>query len=61
MNEIMLETITTTISWIVNNWGTVLILFVLLEKVVKLSPTKYDDIILDMVIKPIFYAIKGGK
>ena len=57
----MLENITTTIAWIINNWGMVLLLFVFLEKLVKVIPGKYDDIILDMVIKPIFYAIKGGK
>ena len=57
----MLENITATIAWIINNWGTVLVLFVLLEKLVKVIPGKFDDILLDMVIKPIFYAIKGGK
>ena len=57
----MLDSITGTIAWIINNWEVVLVLFVALEKLVKIIPGKYDDIILDMVIKPIFYAIKGGK
>ena len=57
----MLETITEYTTWIINNWEVVLVLFVALEKLVKIIPGKYDDIILDMVIKPIFYAIKGGK
>ena len=61
MSRAMLDSITGTIAWIINNWEVVLVLFVALEKLVKIIPGKYDDIILDMVIKPIFYAIKGGK
>lgn len=34
---------------------------ILLEKIVRLSPSKKDDIILDMIIKPIFNALKGKK
>ena len=36
-------------EWFMNNWDIVLAVFFVLEKVVKLSPTKYDDILLDMV------------
>jgi len=57
----MLETIIATITWIPNNWEMILVIFILLEKAVKVIPGKFDDILLDMVIKPIFYAIKGGK
>ena len=37
------------IEWITTNWDIALAVFFVLEKVVKLSPTKYDDILLDMV------------
>ena len=36
-------------DWFINNWDICLAGFFLLEKVVKLSPTKYDDILLDVV------------
>ena len=35
--------------------------FYTLEKIVKLSPTKQDDIIFDAVIKPIFDKLPIGK
>jgi|TARA_Y100000401_G_C8239895_1_gene182497 hypothetical protein len=34
---------------LMNNWDIALAIFFVLEKLVKLSPTKYDDILLDMV------------
>ena len=34
-----------------NNWEWVLIAFMITEKLVKLSPNKYDDIVLDIVWK----------
>ena len=37
------------IEWITTNWDIALEVFFVLEKVVKLSPTKYDDILLDMI------------
>ena len=36
-------------DWFINNWDICLAVFFLLEKLVKLSPTKYDDILLDVV------------
>ena len=36
-------------EWLTNNWEWVLIAFMVAEKLVKLSPTQYDDIILDVV------------
>ena len=36
-----------------NNWEWVLIAFMITEKLVKLSTTKYDDIVLDIVWKNI--------
>ena len=36
-------------SWFLSNWDLCLAVFFVLEKLVKLSPTQYDDILLDMV------------
>ena len=36
-------------DWFLNNWELCLAGFFLLEKIVKLSPTKYDDILLDVI------------
>ena len=36
-------------DWIVNNWDMCLLAFMILEKAVKLSPSKNDDIILDII------------
>ena len=40
-------------EWIATNWEYVLIVIYALEKIVKLTPTKYDDILFDMLLKPI--------
>ena len=40
-------------EWIEANWEYVLIVIYALEKIVKLTPTKYDDILFDMLLKPI--------
>ncbi len=40
-------------EWLTSNWEYVLVGFYALEKIVKITPTKYDDIALDMFIKPI--------
>ena len=45
---------------LVANWEYVLIAFVIAEKIVKLTPTKYDDILLDIVIKGV-YGLVGKK
>jgi hypothetical protein len=41
-------------EWLATNWEWVLVGFYTLEKVVKLSPSKKDDIMFDAIIKPIF-------
>ena len=46
---------------LLNNWEYVLLVMYVVEKVVKLSPTKKDDVVFDMILKPIFSAIKGRK
>ena len=48
-------------EFLMNNWEYVLLGFYVIEKVVRLSPTKSDDVIFDMVLKPIFNTIKGKK
>ena len=40
-------------EWIAANWEYVLVVLYAVEKIVKLTPTKYDDIIFDMLLKPI--------
>ena len=36
-------------DWIINNWDICLLAFMILEKAVKLSPSKKDDILLDII------------
>ena len=36
------------------NWEWFLLGFMVLEKIVKLTPTKKDDIVFDMIIKPLW-------
>ena len=45
-------------DFLTNNWEWILIGFMVLEKLVKLSPTKYDDILLDIVWKNIRKLVK---
>ena len=40
-------------EWIAANWEYVLVAFYAIEKIVKLTPTKYDDILFDAVLNPI--------
>ena len=40
--------------WLATNWEWVLLGFMVLEKVVKISPSKKDDILLDSIIRPLF-------
>ena len=46
-------------SFLTSNWEWVLLAFYVIEKVVKLSPPKKDDVIFDMVLKPVLDKIKG--
>ena len=48
-------------AWVLANWEWLMLGFYTLEKIVKLSPTKQDDIIFDAVIKPIFDILPIGK
>ena len=40
-------------EWLAQNWEWILLGFYTIEKIVKLTPTKYDDILFDMILKPI--------
>ena len=46
-------------SFITGNWEYVLLALYVVEKVIKLSPSKKDDLVWDMVLKPIVDKIKG--
>ena len=49
-------------EFLVDNWGIVLLAFFIVEKIVKLSPTKADDIILDILWSSLKKVLgKGGK
>jgi hypothetical protein len=41
------------------NWEWVLLALYVVEKAIKLSPSKKDDVIFDMIVKPIFDKMKG--
>ena len=43
------------------NWEWILLAFYTIEKIVKLSPTKQDDIIFDTILKPIWDKLPFGK
>ena len=42
------------------NWEWIMLGFYTLEKIVKLSPSKKDDILFDSVIRPIFDKLPFG-
>ena len=46
-------------SFITSNWEWFLLALYVVEKVIMLSPSKKDDLIWDMVLKPIADKIKG--
>ena len=46
-------------QWILANWEYILLAFYVLEKVVKLSPSTKDDVIFDMVLKPVYDAVRN--
>ncbi len=48
-------------EWFATNWQWCLLAFYTLEKIVKLTPSKKDDIIFDAVLKPVWDAVTKGK
>ena len=48
-------------EWIQSNWEIVVIIFFVIEKIIRISPTKSDDILLDMILKPLYEKMKPKK
>jgi len=48
-------------EWLTINWEWVLLGFMILEKIVKMSPSDKDDILLDVVIQGLTKIVKGNK
>ena len=48
-------------EWLSANWEWVLLGFMVLEKVVKMSPSDKDDILLDVVVQGLTKMVKGEK
>ena len=46
-------------SFITANWEYLLLALYVVEKVIKLSPSKKDDVIFDMILKPVIDKLKG--
>lgn len=45
-------------EWIIDNYGLIVIGFIVLEKIVRLSPCKWDDILIDGLKAGINEALK---
>ena len=46
-------------SLLTGNWEWILLALYFVEKAIKLSPSKKDDLVWDMVLKPIVDKIRG--
>ena len=46
-------------EWRSSNWQWVLLVFMVLEKIVKMSPSDKDDILLDVVVQGLTKMVKG--
>ena len=46
-------------EFLTNNWEYVLVVFYCIEKIVLITPTKYDDMLFSMILKPLMNKIKG--
>ena len=46
-------------SFLTSNWEWFLLGLYVVEKAIKLSPSKKDDLVWDMIVKPIADKIKG--
>jgi hypothetical protein len=46
-------------GFITGNWEWILLALYVIEKAIKLSPSKKDDVIFDMVLKPIIDKVRG--
>jgi hypothetical protein len=48
-------------EWLTANWEWVLLGFMILEKLVKMSPSDKDDILLDVIFQGLTKMVKGEK
>lgn len=48
-------------EWLSANWEWVLLAFMVLEKIVKMSPSDKDDILLDVVVQGLTKMVKGDE
>lgn len=48
-------------EWIMLNWEYILVGFFVAEKVVKITPTKYDDILVDVILSGIKRLVSRSK
>ena len=48
-------------EWLSANWEWVLLGFMILEKLVKMSPSDKDDILLDVIFQGLTKMVKGEK
>lgn len=46
-------------SKLLGSWEWILLALYVIEKAIKLSPSKKDDVIFDMILKPVLDKIKG--
>ena len=46
-------------GFLTGNWEYILLALYVVEKLVKLSPSKKDDVIFDMILRPIIDKVKG--
>lgn len=47
-------------EWFLSNWEWVLLAFYVAEKVVKVTPTRYDDILLDVLWNGLKKLVRKG-
>ena len=43
------------LDWLINHWALVLTAFFILEKIVKISPAKWDDLLVDGLKSALVY------
>jgi len=48
-------------EWLAENWEWVLLVFMVAEKIVKMSPTDKDDILLDVIFQGLSKIVKKEK
>ena len=54
-----IETTNTVMTFITTNWEWILLAVFIIEKAIKISPSKKDDLIWDGIIKPLYTSLSG--